>query len=317
MNSFFNTVGKMALGSRLRILNERLLADAERIYALYDVHLKPKWFPVFYVLSQNQKKSITTIANEIGHSHPSVSNIVREMSKAGIVVEKPDKKDGRKNIIQLSKKGRQFEEKIQYQYTDVDLAVAEALHETTHNLWKAMAEFEYQLDQKSMFRRVRDVQKRRESKKVKLVPYHEKYRKAFKSLNEEWIRQYFKMEEMDHKSLGHPKEYILDRGGHILVALYEDEPVGVCALIKVSQEDYDYELAKMGVSPAMHGKGIGWLLGNAIIEQARSLRAKKIYLESNTILEPAIALYRKLGFKKISGKPSPYERSNIQMELEL
>ena len=261
MNSFFNTVGKMALGSRLRMLNERLMADAERIYALYEVHLKPKWFPVFYVLSENQKKSITAIAGEIGHSHPSVSNIVREMSKAGVVTERPDKNDGRKNIIQLSKKGRQLELRIQDQYHDVDLAVAEALKETTHNLWTAMSEFEYQLDQKTMFRRVRDVQKKREAKKVKIVPYEAKYRVPFKSLNEEWIRMYFKMEEMDHKSLDHPKEYILDRGGHILVALYEDQAVGVCALIKVDHDGYDYELAKMGVSPKMHGKGIGWILG--------------------------------------------------------
>ncbi|RZL43422.1 MAG: MarR family transcriptional regulator, partial [Pedobacter sp.] len=40
-----------------------------------------------------------------------------------------------------------------------------------------------------------------------------------------------------------------------------------------------------------------------------------IYLESNTILKPAINLYHKLGFEKIAGKPTPYTRCNIQMEL--
>ncbi len=317
MESFFNKVGKMALGSRLRMLNERLLSDAELIYSLYEVHLKPKWFPVFYVLSEGRKRSITEIAQEIGHSHPSVCNIVREMSKAGIVTERADKNDGRKNIIQLSKKGQLLESRIQDQYVDVDKAVAEALKETTHNLWTAMAEFEYQLEQRSMYQRVRDVQKKRESEKVEIVPYEAKYREAFRTLNEEWIQQYFKMEEMDYKSLHHPKDYILDRGGHILVALYENEAVGVCALIRTPEKEYDYELAKMGVSPKMHGKGIGWKLGNAIVDKARELGAEKIYLESNTILEPAIALYRKLGFQKISGKPSPYERSNIQMALDI
>jgi hypothetical protein len=33
------------------------------------------------------------------------------------------------------------------------------------------------------------------------------------------------------------------------------------------------------------------------------------------MLKPAINLYYKLGFRKTSGPPSPYERSNIQMEL--
>jgi len=51
--------------------------------------------------------------------------------------------------------------------------------------------------------------------------------------------------------------------------------------------------------------------------KAKEAGADKLYLESNTLLTPAIALYHKLGFKKITGKPSPYERSNIHMELTL
>ncbi len=81
--------------------------------------------------------------------------------------------------------------------------------------------------------------------------------------------------------------------------------------------EYDFELAKMAVSPKAQGKGIGWLLGKGIVEKAKSLNAKKIYLESNTILNPAITLYHKLGFKKVTGLITPYERCNIQMELKI
>jgi GNAT superfamily N-acetyltransferase len=149
------------------------------------------------------------------------------------------------------------------------------------------------------------------------VPYKPIYADAFRKLNEEWITAYFKMEEADHKALDHPKEYILDKGGVILVALYDGEPIGVCALIKMDDPHYDYELAKMAVSPKAQGKNIGWLLGKAIVEKAKSLRAKRLYLESNTILKPAINLYHKLGFEKIAGRSTPYERCNIQMELTL
>jgi len=314
---FFDKVGKMALGSRLRMLNERIGEDAKQLYFIYEVDLKPKWFPVFYVLSEAQKKSITAIANAIGHSHPSVCKIVREMSKAGLVLEKPDKDDGRKNIISLTGKGKKVAEKIKDQYLDVDRAIEDALNQTSHNLWKAMGEFEYLLDQKSFLARVLEQKKARESQKVRIVPYEDSYRTHFKNLNKEWIQKYFKMEEMDHRSLNHPKEYILDKGGHIMVALYEGEPVGVCALIKMDHPRYDYELAKMGVSPKAQGKGIGWMLGTSVAEKAKSLGAKKLYLESNTILKPAISLYRKLGFKKVAGAPTPYERCNIQMEWEL
>jgi len=36
---FYNKVGKMALGSRLRMLSENITEDAKEIYALYEVGL--------------------------------------------------------------------------------------------------------------------------------------------------------------------------------------------------------------------------------------------------------------------------------------
>ena len=153
--------------------------------------------------------------------------------------------------------------------------------------------------------------------KITIVEYQEAYREAFKTINQEWIEQFFEMEEMDHKALDHPKEYILDKGGHIAVALLQEEPVGVCALIKINHPNFDYELAKMGVSPKAQGLGAGYLLGKAIIKKAQSLGAQTIYLESNTILKPAINLYKKLGFKEIEGIETPYSRCDIQMKLEL
>jgi DNA-binding MarR family transcriptional regulator/GNAT superfamily N-acetyltransferase len=314
---FINQAGKMALGSRLRRLSERITADAAHVYKLYNIDLQPKWFPVFYVLSEGQEKTITAIAEEIGHSHPSVSKMVSEMSKKGYITEKKDKQDGRRNVIALAKKGKDITDKIGDQYTDVTTVIEEMLLQTRNDLWKAIEEWEYLLQQKSLLRRVQERRKTRESGNVKIVPYQPKYQYDFKKLNEEWISRYFKMEKTDRKALDNPKGYILDKGGHILMALYNGEAAGVCALIKMDDPDYDYELAKMAVSPKAQGKNIGWLLGQATIKKAKSLGASKIYLESNTILQPAIHLYHKLGFKKVVGRASPYERCNIQMELAL
>jgi N-acetylglutamate synthase-like GNAT family acetyltransferase len=155
----------------------------------------------------------------------------------------------------------------------------------------------------------------KQDEEIQIVDYQPKYQPSFKRLNEEWIHQWFKMEEADYKSLNHPQEYILNPGGHILIALYEAKPVGTCALLKM--DDETYELAKMSVSAQVRGKGIGLLLGQAMINKAKKLGAKRLYLESNTILEPAVSLYRKLGFEEIEGATSPYERCNIQMELIL
>jgi GNAT superfamily N-acetyltransferase len=71
----------------------------------------------------------------------------------------------------------------------------------------------------------------------------------------------------------------------------------------------------MGVDPDYQGLGIGYALGKAVLQDARERGAKRVYLESNTILEPAIRLYRKLGFQAFEGRDSPYQRCNIQMEI--
>jgi DNA-binding MarR family transcriptional regulator len=312
---FFNKVGKMAIGSRLRMLTEKITEDAACIYKLYDVDLQPKWFPVFYVLSKGEEKTITAIAKEIGHSHPSVSKIIGEMSKKGFVSEKKDRTDGRRNLVKLSRKGNEINGKIQDQYTDIASAIEQVSEQTNHDLWKAIEEWEFILEQKSLFTRVKEQRKKRESEKITIVEYQPEYQTAFRSLNEEWISTYFKMETADYKALDDPKGYILDNGGSILVALLDGEPVGVCALVKMKDPDYDFELAKMAVSPRVQGKNIGWLLGQAIIEKAKTLGAAKLYLESNTLLKPAINLYHKLGFEKVAGRATPYERCNIQMEL--
>ena len=312
---FYERTGKMALGSRLRRLSDQVTEQAAGIYDLYQVDLHPKWFPVFYSLWEGGEKAIMDIAREIGHTHPSVSQIVREMAAKGYVIEKKGTADGRKNFVTLSETGRELAEKMQEQLMDVTSAIEKAMQETHHDLWRAMGEWEFLLEQKSLLRRVQEEKKIREGREVEIVDYEAKYQVAFKRLNEEWITTFFKMEEEDYHALDQPNEYILDKGGHIFIALYRGEPVGACALIKMG--DGGYEMAKMAVSAEAKGKGIGLLLGQACVEKAKALGAHRVYLESNTRLKPAINLYHKLGFRKVTGAPSPYERCDIQMQKDL
>ena len=148
-----------------------------------------------------------------------------------------------------------------------------------------------------------------------VVDYQPQYKQAFIALNEEWISTYFKLEEADHKVLNDPNQSIIAKGGHIFVALYSGEAVGVCALLRDPHPAYAFELAKMAVSPSVQGKGAGWLLAQAVVAKAKDLGAQNLYLESNTLLKPAINLYRKLGFEEVQGCGSAYERCNIQMVL--
>ena len=66
-----------------------------------------------------------------------------------------------------------------------------------------------------MLERVKDAKQEREAKDIQIVSYEPCYQSAFRTLNEEWITAYFRMEEADYKALDHPQEYILDKGGDI------------------------------------------------------------------------------------------------------
>lgn len=149
-----------------------------------------------------------------------------------------------------------------------------------------------------------------------VISFKPQFLADFVSLNREWIEKYFVFEEMDRIQLENPFEAILNRGGEIFFILDQGVALGTMALIPHGPACY--ELAKMAVSPQARGKGFGDLLIRSGIEWAKGRGAQKITLLSNTVLEPAISLYRKHGFKVVHlGKHPAYERCNIEMELVL
>ena len=311
---FFQQAGTMALGSRIRHLNDHLNQDGKAIYQLEDVYFEPRWFPVFYTLGEEGPMNVSSIAKHIGQSHAAISQVAKELIKRGHLEKTKDANDGRKTILKLSPGGQKLKGRLSNLYHDVHIAVEQLLNEAEHNLWAAIQDVQAVLDEKSLLKRVQDQRKKRFLKEIEIVNYHPKYAKDFRDINVDWIQQHWNMEAADFNSLDHPDTYYIDKGGFIFIALFQGQVAGVVAMIKM--ENNCYELSKMGVRPIARGKGVGWLLGQTVIEKAIELNAKRLYLESNTVLKPAIRLYRKLGFKEVTTHiPSPYERSNIQMEL--
>lgn len=313
-------MGKMAMGSRLRRLAEAFTDENRAVYVQNGIPMEPRWFPVLYALwkkTDGAKPTLTTteIAEWIGHSHASVSQIVKEMTKNEMLETVKSETDARCSQLSLSAKARSILPALENQLADVEAAVEQLQRESQFDLFRAITEMEYLLEKKSLVNRIREQRKLRESRDVQIIDYTPEYHNDFRNLNHEWITRYFRLEESDNLALDHPDEKILKPGGHIFLATYKGEVVGTCAIIKMS--DDRYELAKMAVTEQAQGKNIGYLLGVACLEKARELGGKSVFLESNTKLKPAITLYHKLGFQKIIGPPSPYERSNIQMEVTL
>jgi GNAT superfamily N-acetyltransferase len=150
---------------------------------------------------------------------------------------------------------------------------------------------------------------------ARVVDYETRHKEAFRALNLEWITTYFTLEEADRKLLDDPEGAVLRPGGCILMAEEGEEIVGTCALVRIAADAF--ELAKMAVKPAVRGKGIGALLGRAAVERAIRMGARRVELLSNAVLQPALHLYRKLGFVEVSLASSDYQRADIKMVLDL
>ncbi len=134
----------------------------------------------------------------------------------------------------------------------------------------------------------------------------------FIRLNEQWISTYFEIEDIDRALAANPAKVIED-GGYIFTLLLNQEVVGVCALFNKGQGVF--ELARMAISPEHQGAGYAHKLMEKCLRKLSELAANKVYLVSNTKLKPAIALYKRYGFKTVSlGQHPEYSRANIVME---
>jgi GNAT superfamily N-acetyltransferase len=151
---------------------------------------------------------------------------------------------------------------------------------------------------------------------IRVEPFRDDLARHFEKLNLEWIERHFQIEERDREVLGNPRREVVDRGGEVFFLLDGDEVLGTCAMIPHGEGVY--ELSKMAVDPASRGRGLGDRLMVVAIDWARRRGVRRIVLESNTVLVPALELYRKHGFRTTRlGPGDEYARSNIEMTLDL
>ena len=137
---------------------------------------------------------------------------------------------------------------------------------------------------------------------------------AFYTINTEWLKAYFSVTPADEQQLRNVGKIIED-GGAVLFILDHSTPIGTVALIR--EPNGDVEIAKMGVLEDFRGKGVGRLLLEAAIREARSLSTGTIYLETVEVLQPAIRLYASMGFVRVGEEHRHplFGRTTFRMEL--
>ncbi|MBN1213781.1 MAG: bifunctional helix-turn-helix transcriptional regulator/GNAT family N-acetyltransferase [candidate division Zixibacteria bacterium] len=311
-------LGTLALASRLRQLSEALMQGVDRLYKEQKVTFHPRWFPVAYLLKQKSPMAVTEIAEAVGLTHPAVNQTAAQMTRHGLLLSRKDKKDERRRLLSLSKKGQQTVALLVPLWKIIQQCTDEMLIESGHDFMKAIANIERQVETKGMYERVIGRMPGFTGNRVRFHEYRSTFKKYFRKLNYEWLAEYFEVEKDDEKILSDPQRYIVKPGGQIFFAEYEGEIVGTAALVKHSARTY--EIAKMAVTKKHRYRGIGAQLARIAIDKAAALGAGELLVATSLKLEAATNLYRKLGFVEID-KPSFYvqkfKRPTVYMKLEI
>ena len=110
--NFYESLGYLVFGSRLRRLSEAFLSEINKTYQAAGIEFDASWFPVFYLLSQNDSLSIKELSEATGVSHPAASQLVTNLKSKKLIKTTTCADDGRRQLVQLTKAGRALLEQI-------------------------------------------------------------------------------------------------------------------------------------------------------------------------------------------------------------
>lgn len=120
--------------------------------------------------------------------------------------------------------------------------------------------------------------------------------------------------EATDKDLSDIKKYYIDKGGCFKVIEDDGNIVGSYGLFPLSPTTC--ELRKMYLLPAYQGKGLGRLMLDDAIAEARKRQFKDFVLETNSVLDNARRLYRSYGFEEYEPEHLS-DRCDCAMKLRL
>lgn len=310
--SYLSDMGVLSLGSQLKAISDQLYVMADAAYAQAGIPLQGRWFPILKLLHDRGPMTVGEIAAAVGQTHSAISQLTNKLVREGWVSTSSDPGDRRTRRLALT-------------------AEAAAMVREAKPLWRAMQEVleervraagldgQQTLDglatvaRPGMADEVALKVRRYRREAVRIVPFRPELREHFYRINAEWVERYFTMEPADIAVLTNPEEKILRGGGAVLFAMLGEEVVGTCALKQESPGEF--ELTKMGVSPAAQGLGIGRMLIDAAIAEFQRIGGRELYLETNTKLATAIRLYESAGFEHQPAvrEGTPYARANVYM----
>lgn len=315
---YITQLGLVALGSRMRAVSDRLYATADEVYRLTGLEIQGRWLPLLRILHDRGPQTVGEIADAVGQTHSAVSQLADRLTEQGWLTVLVDPSDKRRRRLALTARAETALRTAKPLWRAIEDLFGAHCREHGIDLLHTLATFERALTP-SLAADIVAHAAASDRNALRIVPFAPALRAHFYRLNEAWLRKYFYVEEIDHRVLSNPETEILQPGGTILFAMLGDDVVGTCALMPDADADDGaggvYELTKMAVDETRQGLGIGRALMEAAIDEFRRRGGRRLFLETNSKLIPAVRLYESMGFEhQPSIKPgSHYARANVYM----
>lgn len=310
-------LGYLAGATRFRRISEKLYIDGDKIYKDNGIDFKASWFSVYYILATADKpKTVLDLSDEIGFSHITVKNVVRELESNGLVKIKTHPTDKRSKHIELSPKGKKLFGKLQKTW----LSFANTLKHLLDTGHPDFLNIINRIDRESSKNPINEKAKQPGSlNQVTVLDYKPSLKKYFYELAGNWLLGVLKgtLEDEDKFTLHNPDKAYLEKGGFLFFALHKNKVVGCVALKRLDENTFEF--AKLFIDPNARNLGIATKLIERCITRCKENEATELWLQTTMSMPEAHKLYYKLGFndKKAPKQMTVLKRTEKIMVMDL
>src|ERR1700741_1632962 len=283
----------LAGATRFKRISEKLYMDGDKVYSQFGVDFKASWFSIYYTLINSEKPlTVQELSNEIGFTHITVKNVVRELEEHGIAKIKANPNDGRSKHISLTPKGKALYDKLSQIWKLFSRSLEQLLTAGHPDCINILNRIVKEVERKPLSERMKEEYE----EQLLIVDYRPSLKKHFHLLAGNWLSGMLKgkLEKEDEFTLKNPDKAYLEEGGFVFFALYKQTPVACVAMKRLSEDSFEF--CKLFVDPEQRGSGIATRLIERCITRCKENNAGRLFLQSTAELRKAHQLYYKLGF---------------------